>query len=92
MATPPEIDFGEVACYIQPRGNTTSAYLWTLSFSYLTKHWLVIQKPLKTKKMSKQKDGKKKSDKTAPAKTAKEKKAMKALKKLKKNGGEKLIT
>ncbi len=31
--------------------------------------------------MAKQKEGKKKSDKTAPAKTAKEKKAIKALKK-----------
>jgi hypothetical protein len=36
---------------------------------------------LKTTTMAKQKEGKKKSDKTAPAKTAKEKKAIKALKK-----------
>jgi hypothetical protein len=36
--------------------------------------------------MSKQKEGKKKSDKTAPSKTAKEKKAIKTAKNLEKKG------
>lgn len=41
--------------------------------------------------MSKQKEGKKKSDKTTPAKTQKEKKAAKADKKQAKKGTDKLV-
>lgn len=41
--------------------------------------------------MSKQKEGKKKSDKTAPRKTLKEKKAMKTLKKQEKSDSGKII-
>ena len=43
---------------------------------------------LKITDMAKEKEGKKKSDKTAPTKTPKEKKADKALKKLSKGKGD----
>lgn len=42
--------------------------------------------------MSKQKEGKKRSDKTAPAKTQKEKKAEKVLKKIERNVGIPVVT